>query len=63
MPHSTAQTDGYLHDSRFTLPRLAVPRDESNHFFHYTMIAAESDNLGSVIRNNLNAPIAPAVHG
>jgi hypothetical protein len=45
------------------LPRLAVPRDESNHFFHYTMIAAESDNLGSVIRNNLNAPIAPAVHG
>ena len=62
MPHSTAQTDAYLHDSRFTSSRLAVPRDESNHFFHYTMIAGESDNLGSFVRKNLNAPTGPIVH-
>jgi hypothetical protein len=33
MPHSTARADADLHESSFTLSRLAVPRDESIVFF------------------------------
>ena len=36
LPHSTAQTDAYSHESRFHWSRLAVPHWESIVFFHYS---------------------------
>ena len=45
LPHSTAQTDAYSHESRFHWSRLAVPHWESIVFFIIALIATENGNL------------------
>jgi hypothetical protein len=45
LPHSTAQTDAYLHESRFHSSRLAVSHGKSIVFFIIALIATEKGNL------------------
>jgi len=52
LPHSTAQTDAYSHESRFHWSRLAVPHWESIVFFIIALIATENGNLPCKAQRN-----------
>ena len=63
LPHSTAQTDAYSHESRFHWSRLAVPHWESIVFFIIALIATENGNLpckapAKTRRANLDAHVS-----
>src|SRR5262249_51724747 len=45
LPHSTAQTDAYSHESRFHWSRLAVPHGEAIVFFIIALMTTEKGNL------------------
>lgn len=62
MPHSAAQADAYLHESRFTGPGLPSHK-ASQLFFSLYDDRARKWQFGCLIGNNLNARIVPTPHG